>query len=187
MMITGCGTKDQFRSYVKEGQCNSYSYASLAHPLKSNGSVDESVASVGCGNSLSSIENEVLAKCELDYGRKCLTSVNYLRNNDKFEYVQQRNIANARNRQSEQYYENFKNKCAQIGYPKNTTQNSDCVMRLVQQAEQMLLQQNVINQQQQDNAYMQMLQSFQILNQPYQIPIQTTCNKVGQFVNCTTR
>ncbi len=194
LMLVGCSTTDQFRAFAKNAECGVYSYAVLAHPINANGSIDDSVASVQCDNSLAIAEGRVLNGCESKYGRKCLISMTYTRSSDSFEYLQPQNIADARQRQAEQYYESLKNQCNLIGYAKGTTQNSDCVMKLVQQAQQaqqqqsaIQVQQNAINRQQQDAAFWQMLQSIQMMNQPVAAPLQTTCNRVGQYVNCTTR
>lgn len=190
LMLVGCSTTDQFRAFAKNAQCSAYGYAALANPINANGSIDDSVASVGCNNSLNTLEEGTLKKCEADYGRKCLISMTYTRSSDSFEYLQPQNIADARQRQAEQYYESLKNQCNLIGYVKGTTQNSDCVMKLAQQAQQqsaIQVQQNAINRQQQDAAFWQMLQSIQMMNQPVAAPLQTTCNRVGQYVNCTTR
>lgn len=186
IFLTGCGTSDQFKSVVKSDKCIT-NYAVLANPITANGSVDDSVASYGCNDSLAASEADTLRSCETSYGKKCLITMIYSRHDDRFESTVQRNISAARQGQAQQYYENLKDRCVLIGYAKGTAQNSDCVMRLVQNAEQLQQQQNVINQQQQDNRYWQMLQGLQILNQPVVVPSQTTCNQVGQYINCTTR
>jgi hypothetical protein len=191
LSITACTTVQMFKSEVNASYCKPFEYATLAFPINANGTLDKANAGVGCGGNITDAEQTATNYCETHYGkgRKCIIAVHYTRSENKFEDVMQQNFAEIRRQQSEQYYENLKDRCVQIGYQRGTTQNSDCVMKLVQQNAQMQQQQNAINQQQQDRALMQMMQGLQMMSPPASptVPIQTTCNKSGTFVNCTTR
>ena len=190
--ITSCSTVDQFRSYVNNSSCRPHQYAALAFPLNANGTVIEGGAGVSCSSSLYSAKQIAKDYCERNYanGRSCVVSVTYDRSTGRFENVTQQNIAEARSEQANRYIDNLKDRCAQIGYQRETPQNADCVLKLSQQAALLQQQQNAINQQQQDRALIQMMQGIQMMNQAAPVPptsINCQSYTLGHVVNTNCR
>lgn len=180
--LVGCASiQDQFDARIKKADALPYRYCAMAVPIEANGTLSQSIATIGC-NTTENIKNESIARCESDYGKKCLVSRTYDRSENKIMNIEARSIEEIKIRKRQEYTENLSEQCASYGFQRGTQAFADCMLKLHQQNTLAQQQQQALRIQQDALSLQQLQQGLQMLAPPTPVSPTITCTKFpGSF------